>query len=217
MCNEAARLRSLGEISADINQLKIPLRFPEGLPNLGLAPSIRITDTTVIVRAAAELVMRRWSWPGSGGKPVYNFRSEGRRFDAGRDSATGAPGEAYFGRCLIPLDAFFEFTDPGTAAAESPLSLPLHEQRAPPSPQREGAGRLRAAKARKDKWEFTAADGRLLCVTGLWRRGVVPPMGTDGAGVPPHGGEAFTMLTCAPGPDIAPYHSRQIVLMPRDR
>ncbi len=25
------------------------------------------------------------------------------------------------------------------------------------------------------------------------------------------------MLTCEPGPDIAPYHSRQIVIMPRDR
>ena len=68
--------------------------------------------------------MRRWSWPGSGGKPVYNFRSEGRRFEAGRDSATGAPGEG-FGRCLIPLDAFFEFTDPGTVAAETPLSPPI--------------------------------------------------------------------------------------------
>ncbi len=24
------------------------------------------------------------------------------------------------------------------------------------------------------------------------------------------------MLTCAPGPDIAPYHARQIVLLPRE-
>jgi putative SOS response-associated peptidase YedK len=38
-----------------------------------------------------------------------------------------------------------------------------------------------------------------------------------GAGPPAHDGEAFTMLTCAPGPDIAPYHSRQIVLMPQGR
>jgi hypothetical protein len=29
---------------------------------------------------AAELVQRRWSWPGRGGKPVYNFRSDGREF-----------------------------------------------------------------------------------------------------------------------------------------
>ncbi len=25
------------------------------------------------------------------------------------------------------------------------------------------------------------------------------------------------MLTAAPGPDVAPYHARQIVLLPRDR
>ncbi len=212
MCNEAARLRSLGEISAEFNQLKIPLRFPEGLPNLGEAPSIRITDPTVIVRAAAddpgrdqapaagwaaEMVTRRWSWPGAGGKPVYNFRSEGRRFGTTRggagpdaNSATVATG----GRCLIPIDAFFEFTDPPAGAPK---------------------------RARKDKWRFTAADGGLLGVAGLWRvsavlagarAGVVP--GADGAAA--RGSEAFTMLTCAPGPDIAPYHSRQIVLLPRE-
>ena len=29
-------------------------------------------------------------------------------------------------------------------------------------------------------------------------------------------GEAFTMLTMEPGPDIAPYHDRQIVILERD-
>ena len=52
MCNEAARRTALGLMREDFSQLKIPLRFPEGLPNLGEAPSIRITDTTAIVRAA---------------------------------------------------------------------------------------------------------------------------------------------------------------------
>lgn len=245
MCNEAARIRSLGEISAEFNQLKIPLRFPEGLSNLGEAPSIRITDTTVIVRASrdgivraaaddpqsAEMVTRRWSWPGAGGKPVYNFRSEGRSFADRRGGAPGASAAATSatgGRCLIPIDAFFEFTDPGTVAAAdagagSALSLPLHGQCAPPSPAKAGAGagaragagvtRPRAAaKARKDKWAFTAADGRFLCVAGLWRA-VAPTPGA--AGEPGRGSEAFTMLTCAPGPDIAPYHTRQIVLLPR--
>ena len=28
-------------------------------------------------------------------------------------------------------------------------------------------------------------------------------------------GEAFTMLTAAPGPDIAPYHDRQVVVLPQ--
>ena len=53
MCSEAVRLRSLGEIADDFNDLKIPLRFADGQPNLGETPSIRITDTSVIVRALA--------------------------------------------------------------------------------------------------------------------------------------------------------------------
>ena len=246
MCNEAARLRSLGEISAEFNDLKIPLRFPEGLPNLA-AGSFRITDATVIVRAArgggddsptgpsgrrdgsvvAEMVMRRWSWPGAAGKPVYNFRSEGRRFDERPDAPVRATG----GRCLIPIDVFFEFTDAGAMAeAErgSALALALPGQSAAPAlrveeavapvPRPDGRG----AKGRKDKWAFTAADGGLLGVAGLWRAGVVPlPAGTAGtaadAAEPGRATEAFTMLTCAPGPDIAQYHGRQIVLLPRAR
>ena len=253
MCNEAARLRSLGEIAADFSELKIPLRFPEGLPNLGAAPSIRITDTAAIVRASrdgsvrasrdgivraapggdaiAELVQRRWSWLGAAaagraGKPVYNYRSEGREFRNGPTQ----------GRCLIPLDGFYEFTDPGTfadvagadgvaadgvaAGTETALSLPLPKQSASPAG---GVGKATTAtRAKKTKWLFAlspdagpawnpagrAAPG-LLAVAGLWRSSV--DLGKAGTG------EAFTMLTCAPGPDIAPYHSRQIVLMPRDR
>jgi len=66
--------------------------------------SIKITDPSVIIRAAAEapgeaeMVTRRWSWPAPSGKPVYNYRSDGREFGSGR--------------CLIPIDGFYEFTDP---------------------------------------------------------------------------------------------------------
>ena len=164
MCNEVARRIALNIIREDFNELKIPLRFPEGLPNLGDAPSIRITDTSAIVRTDAtgdaELVMRRWSWPGPTGKPVYNFRSDGRRIDAGR--------------CLIPVNAFYEFTTPADPKQK-----------------------------RKDKWAFRLAGHDWFCIAGLWR---------DTSDV----GEAFTMLTCPPGPDIAPYHSRQVVALGRD-
>lgn len=108
----------------------------------------------------AELVQLRWSWPGLGGKPVYNFRSEGRRFTTGR--------------CLIPADAFYEFTD-----------------LEPPAPRR----------AKKVKWAFTLTGGDWFCIAGLWR--------------PSPEGDAFTMLTIAPGPDVAPYHDRQIVVLRR--
>jgi putative SOS response-associated peptidase YedK len=108
MCNEQRRRVALGQIRDDFSQTRIPLRFPEGLPNLAPLESIRITDSNAIIRAAAdepasaELVVRRWSWPGPGGKPVYNFRSEGRAFDRGR--------------CLIIADGFYEFTTPADPA-----------------------------------------------------------------------------------------------------
>ncbi len=165
MCNEVRRTVALGQIREDFSQIRIPLRFPEGAPNLAPLESIRITDPTAIVRTApegAELVQRRWSWPGPGGKPVYNFRSDGREFTSGR--------------CLIPVDGFFEFTDP------------------PPS---EGAPK----KRKKEKWLFTKAGEDWFCIAGIWRTSEV--------------GEAFTMLTMDPGPDVAPYHNRQVAVLDR--
>lgn len=79
------------------------------------------------------------------------------------------------GRCLIPIDAFFEFTD--IAAAEGGSKKPP-----------------------KSKWRFTMRGLDWFCVAGLWR--------TD-----PKVGEAWTMLTTSPGPDIAPYHNRQIIVL----
>jgi putative SOS response-associated peptidase YedK len=32
----------------------------------------------------------------------------------------------------------------------------------------------------------------------------------------PDGGDAFTLLTTEPGPDVAPIHNRQVVVLPRD-
>jgi putative SOS response-associated peptidase YedK len=166
MCNEHRRRVALGQIRDDFSQTRIPLRFPEGLPNLAPLDSIRITDPNAIIRAAAdtpceaELVVRRWSWPGPGGRPVYNYRGDGRRLDRGR--------------CLIVADGFYEFTAPADLS-----------------------------KKRKDKWLFTLAGADWFCIAGLWR--------SD-----PEVGEAFTMLTLPPGPDIAPYHDRGVAVLTRD-
>lgn len=54
------------------------------------------------------------------------------------------------------------------------------------------------AKAPKSKWLFEAAQGGLLGIAGLIRE------------------DRFTLLTTEPGPDIAPYHDRQIVILPRE-
>jgi len=58
-------------------------------------------------------------------------------------------------------------------------------------------------KKLKDKWLFTKKGEAWFCIAGIWR--------TD-----PKVGEAFTMLTMPPGPDIAPYHERQIAILERD-
>ena len=166
MCNLYTQSKSVDEVARLFRELQMPLVFPEGAPNLG-PRDIAITDPGVIVRAAAdaphayELLVRRWSWPAPNGKPVYNFRSDGREFPSGR--------------CLVIADGFYEFT-------------------APADPKQK----------RKDRWLFTFPDGAMLGIAGLLRTA-------------PEIGEAFTMLTTEPGPDIAPYHNRQIaVLQPED-
>ena len=156
MCNLYTQTKSVDEIARIFRDLQMPLTFPEGAPNLA-ARDIAITDPGAIVRAAEEdyqLSVRRWSWPGQNGRPVYNFRSDDREFASGR--------------CLIVTDGFYEFTTPADPKQK-----------------------------RKDRWLFTASDGSMLGIAGLVRS-------TPGIG------EAFTMLTTEPGPDVAPYHSRQV-------
>jgi putative SOS response-associated peptidase YedK len=175
MCNEFSRKLDLDLLILGLQQAKITLAFPEGLPNIEPTASVRITDPSVIVRTVQgqpQLVTRRWSWPGQGGKPVYNYRGEGRDF---RNSAKQ-------GRCLVPVDGFYEFT-------------------APTDPKGK----------RKDKWLFRWASEDWFAIAGLWKTDEALPgsMGGDS------GGEAFTLLTCEPGPDIAPYHRRQVALLDR--
>jgi putative SOS response-associated peptidase YedK len=55
----------------------------------------------------------------------------------------------------------------------------------------------------KTMWRFTKSGADLFCFAGLWDRAHT----TDGVV------ESFTILTCAPGPDCAPYHTRQPVIL----
>lgn len=166
MCNDYRLEVGIASVMEDFEDLEIAVDVPEGTPNVAAREDIKITDVAPIVRSAAgaggrgELVNRRWSWPGAHGKPVYNFRAEGREFASKR--------------CLILADGFYEFTRP---------SVPKQKL--------------------KDKWLFTLAGHRWFCIAGIWRESPL--------------GEAFTMLTLDPGEDVAPYHDRQIVVLPRDR
>jgi putative SOS response-associated peptidase YedK len=165
MCNDYRLEVETAKIFEDFSDLKIKIRFSEGAPNIQARQDIKITDTAPIVRMidgepnVGDLVQRRWSWPGQKGRPVYNFRSDGREFNTGR--------------CLIIADGFYEFTDPADKQ-----------------------------KKRKDKWLCTKKGEPWFCIAGIWRANKDV-------------GEAFTMLTMGPGPDIAPYHDRQIVILDR--
>lgn len=160
MCSDYRLVIELAGIERALALAGLAAAFPEGRPNIEARDDIRITDRAPLLRAGeygVELVQRRWSWPGPGGKPVYNFRSDGREFPNGR--------------CIIVADGFYEFTTPADPKAR-----------------------------RKHKWLFTLSGAPVFGIAGLWRaaRDV---------------GEAFTMLTVPPGPDIAPFHNRQIVTL----
>jgi putative SOS response-associated peptidase YedK len=160
MCNEFRFKSSLDKLAEEFSQLRLPLHWSGGAPNIEPRDSIRPTDPAAVVMGSpegAELKWLRWGFappPGRRGGPVINFRSDGRRFPSGR--------------CLVPADGFYEFT---------------------------------GAKSPKSKWLFTAADAELgeafFAIAGLVR------------------GDRFTMLTTEPGPDITPYHDRQVVILPR--
>lgn len=51
----------------------------------------------------------------------------------------------------------------------------------------------------KTRWAFSMPDRDWFCLAGLIRD------------------DAFTLLTCEPGPDVQPIHNRQPVVLPQDR
>ncbi len=55
----------------------------------------------------------------------------------------------------------------------------------------------------KTRWRFTEVGEDWFCMAGLWRA-------AEGAWP-----ESFTLLTCAPGEDMRPYHDRQVIVLPR--
>ncbi len=167
MCNDYRLEVDIASVAEDFGDLKIKIKFSDGVPNVEPRADVFITDPGVIVRGSGEgrgvgdLVQRRWSWPGSHGKPIYNFQADERNFT--------------HGRCLIIADGFYEFTTP-----------------------------VDRQKKRKDKWLFTRRGEPFFCIAGIWRKHAEV-------------GEAFTMLTLPAGPDVWPYHKRQIVLLERDQ
>jgi putative SOS response-associated peptidase YedK len=164
MCNEYGNHIPYSRYVEEFTHLRLPVFVAGNGPDLAPRDGIRIRDTApVILRRAegVELAELPWAPRGPNKKPIFNFRSEGRRF--GKST-----------RCLIPASHFYEFT------------VPRH-----------------AKQKRKEKWGFTVAGRDWFCIAGIVR-----PDGLDGL-------PCFTMLTTAPGPDVAPIHERQIVVLLR--
>jgi putative SOS response-associated peptidase YedK len=109
-------------------------------------------------------------------------------------------------------------TDEGPEFIQLPWGFPPGRPKGPPVINMRGENR-RFAKGRclvpvswfyeftgkkypKTKWRFSKPGEEWFCIAGLWR--------------PVENGAAFTMLTVDPGPDVAPYHNRQVVVLKRD-
>lgn len=155
MCNEYRLRQPLSKIVEEFSRLDLPLDWAGGAPNLEPRDSIRPSDPGVVITGredgGAHLSQLPWGFPNArGGRPIINFRSDGRKFGAGR--------------CLVLADGFYEFT---------------------------------GEKAPKSKWLFTIDQRPFFAIAGLVRAG------------------RFTLLTTEPGPDIAPYHDRQVVILKR--
>lgn len=159
ICNDFEQVIAWKVYRAAMEKAGLSVPVSETEARLPATEHVRIRDVAPVVRTAGnivELAPMRWSFPAGrpGGKPVFNFRSEGRSFEKSQ-------------RCLIPASAFYEFT--GTTYP-------------------------------KTRHRFTLAGEPFFCIAGIWRMIESEPM--------------FTMLTTAPGPDVEPYHERQVAVLP---
>lgn len=159
MCNDYEQHLRWAEYCKMMQDLELGIPTHQSELDLPTSDDIKINDVGPIMRASGngiELVPMKFSFPPSGrGGPVFNFRSEGRRFDKSN-------------RCIIPASAFFEFT---------------------------------GKKYPKAKHRFALRALPVTAIAGIWREG----QGNH----PP----SFSMLTTAPGEDVAPYHDRQVVVL----
>jgi putative SOS response-associated peptidase YedK len=164
MCNAYEQHVKWEEYVRMMQELELGIPTQQTELDLPQSDDIRINQMGPVMRRSAnlvELAPMNFGLPSDQPKrgPVFNYRSDGRKFANSR-------------RCLVVASGFFEFT--GT-------------------------------KYPKTKHRFTLNGAPFMAIAGIWR---------EAQGNHPM---AFAMLTTEPGPDIAPYHDRQVVaLRPRD-
>jgi putative SOS response-associated peptidase YedK len=102
MCNDYEQRVAWADYRKVMRQLELGIPTEESEADLPQADDIRVNEIGPVMRVAGngvELVPMTFGLPPKGprGGPVFNFKSEGRRFDQSN-------------RGLIPASAFFEFT-----------------------------------------------------------------------------------------------------------
>jgi putative SOS response-associated peptidase YedK len=115
MCNDYEQRVAWADYRKVMQQLELGIPIQQSAADLPQVDDIRVNEIGPIMRVAGngvELVPMTFGLPPKrpGGGPVFNFRSEGRRFDKSK-------------RCLIPASAFFEFTGKRYPKAKHRFSL----------------------------------------------------------------------------------------------
>ena len=102
MCNDYGNHIPYSRYIEAFSQLKLPVVVEGNGPDLTPRDDIRIRDTAPVIQRTSngvQLTEMVWAPRDRNKKPIFNFRSEGRKF--GNSS-----------RCLIPASHFYEFTAP---------------------------------------------------------------------------------------------------------
>ena len=143
MCNRFRSSLGWRDWTEDFSDTRVPLRFPDPLPNL--LPEVRPTDPHAILRpidpadpmAGLEAEVIRWDLvPHSWRQPIKAKKFLATNARSETVHATSAFKEAFARRrCLVPADGFYEWT---------------------------------GEKGRKTKWLITTAAHRSFCFAGLW-------------------------------------------------
>jgi putative SOS response-associated peptidase YedK len=102
MCNDYGNHIAYSRYVEAFSQLKLPLFVEGNGPDLTPRDDIHVRDTAPIIMRTSDGVQLTelvWSPRDRNRKPLFNFRSDGRKFG----NST---------RCLIPASHFYEFTAP---------------------------------------------------------------------------------------------------------
>jgi putative SOS response-associated peptidase YedK len=102
MCNDYEQHVAWADYRRAVEQFELGIPTHRSERNLPQADDIRVNEIGPVMRAAGnvvELVPMTFGLPPKSrrGGPVFNFKSDGRRFGNSN-------------RCLVPASAFFEFT-----------------------------------------------------------------------------------------------------------